>query len=464
MTDLWFKSLHELSAEIDAGHLSSAEIVDAFLGRIDRHDDKLHAFIDLYADEAREAARTADTAIAAGKRIGPLHGLPIALKDIIDMEGRVTTGGSMALADRISPVTATVATRLLDAGMIVLGKTHTVEFASGGWGTNTRMGTPWNPWDLDTHRCPGGSSAGSGVAVGAGLAPSAIGTDTGGSVRLPAGWCGITGLKVSVGRISTWGILPLSQTLDTPGPIVRDIQDAVLLYNALQGPDPNDPLTLGRHAPDPSPDLGRGVKGLRLGILPDDERDGIDPEVAAAYDASVAQLADAGAEIVPLTFPHPLRKLVVLAARVMDGEGYACNAALVDDPDAPLDEDVRPRLTGGRTMSVKDFQDVLREREAVIREFEPAFAGVDGWLAPTARTAAPRVEDADQKDTPGGFTRPVNTLGQCAVSVPNGQTASGLPTSLQIACRPYDEAMALRIGQAWQQMTDWHTQHPELPE
>src|SRR5437762_6190904 len=207
-TDPSFLPAHRLAAEIAARRLSPVEIVEALLSRIEAHNPKLHAFIDVYADDARLAAEAADKAIRSGHMVGPLHGVPIALKDLIDLEGRITTGGSMVWAERVSPVTATLAERLIAAGMIVLGKTHTVEFAMGSWGTNTHLGTPRNPWDLSAHRTPGGSSSGSGVAVAAGLAPVAIGTDTGGSVRIPAAWNGIVGLKVTAGRISTYGVLP----------------------------------------------------------------------------------------------------------------------------------------------------------------------------------------------------------------------------------------------------------------
>ena len=201
----------ELSRAFGARTLSPVDAVDALLERIRRRNPSLHAFIAVYADDARLVAEGADRAIRAGHRVGPLHGVPIALKDIVDLGGRITTGGSKVWAERVSPVTATLAERLIAAGMIVLGKTHTVEFAMGSWGTNTHLGTPRNPWDLSVHRTPGGSSSGSGVAVAAGLAPVAIGTDTGGSVRLPAAWCGIVGLKVTAGRISTHGVLPLSR-------------------------------------------------------------------------------------------------------------------------------------------------------------------------------------------------------------------------------------------------------------
>jgi aspartyl-tRNA(Asn)/glutamyl-tRNA(Gln) amidotransferase subunit A len=260
-TSLIYRPAVELARGIASRELSSEALIELLLERVDRLDPKLHAFVDVYADDARSAGAAADQAIAAGHGVGPLHGVPVALKDLVDMEGRVTTGGSKLWADRVSPVTATLARRLVSAGMIVLGKTHTVEFAMGGWGTNQRLGTPWNPWDTEVHRAPGGSSAGSGVAVAAGMVPWAIGTDTGGSVRLPSGWCGLTGLKTTIGRVSVHGVLPLCPSLDTPGPMCRTVEDAAVLYNVIHGPDPKDPTTLRRDVDDPLPTLGAGVAG-----------------------------------------------------------------------------------------------------------------------------------------------------------------------------------------------------------
>src|SRR6516165_3558149 len=274
---------HVMSAEIAAGRLSPVEIVDAALKRIEAADEKLHAFVEVYDHEARLAAEAADKAIRSGHTVGPLHGIPIALKDLIDIEGRITTGGSEVWRERRSTDTATLAKRLIAAGLIVIGKTHTVEFAMGGWGTNQHRGTPWNPWDPKVARTPGGSSSGSGVAVAAGFAPWAIGTDTGGSVRLPASWCGLSGLKTTIGRVSTYGIMPLAPTLDTPGPMARSVIDAALLYDVMQGPDPLDPSTRGIPPHDPMPMLERGLRGLPLARMPEAERSGVDAEVLAAY-------------------------------------------------------------------------------------------------------------------------------------------------------------------------------------
>ena len=208
-TDLTQLPVHALAAKLKSRSVSPVDIVGACLERIARLDPKLHAFVEVYATEARLAAEAADKAIRSGHAVGPLHGIPIALKDLVELEGRVATGGTAVWRDRRATRTATLAQKLISAGMIVIGKTHTVEFAFGGWGTNQHLGTPRNPWDTKTHRTPGGSSSGSGVAVAARMVPCALGTDTGGSVRVPAAWCGITGLKTTIGRISTYGVLPL---------------------------------------------------------------------------------------------------------------------------------------------------------------------------------------------------------------------------------------------------------------
>ncbi len=455
MTDPAFLSATEMAAEIQAGRLTSSALTERLLDRIQRYDDKLHAFIAVYGDEARMAAEAADKAIRSGHRVGRFHGVPIALKDIIDMEGRITTGGSKAWADRVSPTTATLAARLISAGMIVLGKTHTVEFAMGGWGTNTRMGTAWNPWDLEVPRTPGGSSAGSGVSVAAGMAPWAIGTDTGGSVRLPSAWCGLAGLKTTIGRISTYGVLPLASTLDTPGPLCRTVEDAAHLYMAMAGPDPNDPLTLRQPVEDPLPSLKRGVAGLRLARLPEAEREAVEPEMLAAYDASLEVLAGLGAEIVDVAMPMAFADFAAATGRIIGAEGYFFVGELVDDETLPIDPNVRPRIWIGKNMSARDYLRALGEKERIKCEFSVALAGVDAFLTPSTTTAAIPLDEVDETGTPATFTRAFNLLDACALSLPNGFTAGGLPCSLQIACRGYDEAVALRIGWAYEQATDF---------
>jgi len=462
MTSPALLPVHTLAAEIAARRLSPVDVLEDYLTRIDRLDGKLHAFVSVNATKARLAAEAADKTIRSGHAVGPLHGIPIAIKDLVEIEGEIAMGGTAAWRSRIAPHTATLMRKLMATGMINLGKTHTVEFAYGGWGTNQHLGTPWNPWDTNTHRAPGGSSSGSGVAVAARMAPWAIGTDTGGSVRIPASWNGATGLKTTIGRISTFGVLPLSPTLDTPGPITRDVEDAALLLTVLQGADPRDRRTLGLHDVDPMMNLRRGVKGLRLGRLPSDERGGVDAEVLAAYDRSVDSLANLGADIVDLSFPARFAELGKINAVIMSAEAYAALSHLVDDNTKQLDSDVRPRVRAGATISSRDYLAALAERERMKVSFNAAIEGVDALLTPTTVTPTIPVASIDQDTTPAMLTRWVNFLDLCAVAVPNGFTPDGLPTSLQIVCRAYAEPLALRIGYAYQTAHDWHLRVPPM--
>ena len=454
--------VHALAAKLVSRDISPIDIVDACLDRIARLDSKLHTFVEVYDKEACLAAEAADKAIRSGYAVGPLHGIPIALKDLIELEGRVATGGTAVWRNRRATRTATLARKLISAGMIVIGKTHTVEFAFGGWGTNQHLGTPWNPWDAETHRTPGGSSSGSGVAVAARMVPCALGTDTGGSVRLPASWCGVTGLKTTIGRISTYGVLPLTPTLDTPGPMTRSVEDAAILLRVMQGADPLDPRTLSLRDTDPMLTLRRGVKGLRLARMPTAERDGVDADVLAAYDRSVDQLASMGADIVDLSLPRSFRDYGSTTGRIMAAEAYALLSQIVDNNELPLDEAVRPRIRGGAAISSREYLEVLAERETLKLEFAAITADIDALLTPVTTTAAIPIATVDQTSTPAVFTRWVNYLDLCALAIPNGLTTSGLPLSLQIICRGGEEAMALRIGWALQNATEWHERVPPL--
>jgi len=453
-------TIAELSHAFGERTLSPVDAVDALLERIRVRDPALHAYIAVYEADARLAAEGADRAIRSGHRAGPLHGVPIALKDLVDLQGRVTTGGSKAWATRVSPTTAPLAERLIGAGMIVLGKTHTVEFAMGSFGTNTHLGTPRNPWDLRVHRTPGGSSSGSAVAVAAGMAPMAIGTDTGGSGRLPAAWCGIVGLKVTAGRISTYGVLPLSTTLDTPGPLTRSVEDAALVFRVLNGPDPRDPQTLAWPAVDPMPDLRRGVGGLRLAVMPVAEQAGVASDVLTAYERSIEALAKLGARIVRPSLPRRFTDYAAATGRIIGAEGYRFVGHLVDDPSLPLDPHVRPRIQLGRSISARDYLATLAEREHHRREFTDALADADALLTPTAQTPPLTLDEVDQSGTAAYFTRAGNYLGLCGVAVPNGFTPAGLPTSLQVLCLPGQEALALRVGWAYEQATEWRLRRP----
>ena len=463
MTELTDLSLRELSAGIAARRFSPVDVVEAHLSRIAALEPRLHAFVHVHAAEAKLAAEAADKAIRSGHGLGPLHGIPIALKDLVEFKGHVTTRGCAVNRERVSTYTATLAQKLLGAGLIVLGKTHTVEFAYGAWGTNEHMGTPWNPWDMKTQRTPGGSSSGSAVAVAARMAPCAIGTDTGGSVRVPASGCGITGLKTSVGRISTYGVLPLSPTLDTPGPFARTVEDCAILLEVLEGHDPNDALTATLPPSNPMPTLKRGVKGLKLARLPHAERSEFDAEVLEAFDRSLKELEALGAEIVELPAGgKTLRESGDLVGRIISAESYPYLADLVDNDTLPLDQAVRARVRAGASISSRQYRDVLAAREIAKAEFSARIAGIDAVLTPSTMTSAIPLSTVDQTQTPAVSTRWANYLDLCGLSLPNGFTKGGLPLSLMISCRGGDEAMALRIGWALESVTDWQTRAPAL--
>jgi aspartyl-tRNA(Asn)/glutamyl-tRNA(Gln) amidotransferase subunit A len=441
--------------------LKPSEVVYAQLVRIAKLDPALGSYQAVYAEDALKAAKTADAAIASGHRIGPFHGIPFALKDIFDVSGRVTACGCLAMQNRISRRTGTIVRRLIAAGGILIGKTKTVECALGGWGTNQHMGTPLNPWDLAEARVPGGSSAGSGVAVASGLASCATGTDTGGSVRLPAAYCGLAGLKVSKGYLPTDGIYPLSYTLDTPGPMARSVADVALMLEVMRG---TEGWAIDR-------DLQQGcgmfafeaaaVSGLKLGIIADSERQVCDPEVLKSYDSAVELLAGLGAQIAVFTAPDRYSDMADANGAITIFEGYSQNKALYDVPQNPMDEDVRKRMLTGRAMTTETHALNLLQQTTVQARFRVSMEGFDALLTPTLTEAAPRLSEIDQDVSPGHFTRPFNYLDMAALAVPMMPTRRGLPTSLQIVARDGHEPLTLQIGAALEAALG-APQHPDL--
>lgn len=453
-------SVQHISRAIASGQLSPLDVMDAYLDRIARLDGKLQAFIALYADDARLAARAASDAIRSGHYLGPLHGVPIAIKDLVEIEGRVVTAGSAVWADRVSTHTATLVRRLIQTGAIIIGKTHTVEFAFGGWGTNQHYGTPWNPWDMNAARTPGGSSSGSAVAVAASMAPWAIGTDTGGSIRTPASWCGLTGLKTTAGRISNDGVVGLAATLDTPGILAWDVDDTALLYRTLAGADQNDERTLGLPAEVWPDSLSGGVKGKKLVRMPESERAHACEHTLAAYDRSLQELEKLGAEIHTLDLPFPLAEIAQLNGVIMSAEGFAELGDLVQDESLTLDDDVRFRILGGKGMPATTYINALKVRNSMIAQYDEAMKAYAALLMPSTTRTALRLEEVDQKAAPSHYSRFANFLDLPALSVPNGADDQGLPTSLQIVGRRFDEIGILQIGKAYQDATDWHKRRP----
>jgi len=465
-TDPAFSSLTELSRRLHAGETTSEDIVAGCLARIAALDGKLHAFIDVHRDDALVLARTADSERRAGLVRGPLHGLPIALKDLVHLEGRQTTAGSKSWLGRISDHTATAAERLLAAGMIPLGKTHMVEFAFGGFGRNQPMGAPWNPWDMTTHRVAGGSSSGSAVAVAAGLAPAAIGSDTGGSIRIPASLCGLTGLKTTYGLISLYGVVPLSTTLDSLGPLTHTVDDAALLVAAMAGPDPRDPATLAAPHVDIAAALAGDpdLRGMRITALAAEQFTAdVIPEVRRAQAEMIALLRGLGATVEEVRVPIDFEDVMVRNGRIIATEAYAFHRGYVDDGNLPLDPWVRKRLQGGKAISAADYIDDLAFRRRACAHFADWMRGRDALLTPTLPITATPVADVDEAATPlATYTRVANYLGACALSVPVRPDAQGLPIGMQFLGAPFAEVTLIRIGRAVQRATTWHLRHPAL--
>ena len=465
----WSASLTEAGRALRDGRCSSEALVRRCLDRIDAFDGQLHAFVEVYRDEALASARAMDALFSAGVRLSPLQGLPIAVKDLFEIEGRRITGGSIAEPARVSTITAAAVQRLREAGAVIIGKTHTVEFAFGGWGTNAVMGTPWNPWDLKTHRVPGGSSSGSAVAVAAGMAVAALGTDTGGSVRIPAGMCGLVGLKTTGGVISRLGLLDLCPTHDTVGMLCRSAEDAALLFDVLSGRDrhhENGAASPWSQVGDAvSPRLAgplQALRGLRAWVLPAVEREGIEPAVLGACDGALDTLAAHGVQRVDARLPQPFAHYMAIAGELMSAEGYAHLGPLFEREDLRFDPHVRRRVLAGRDVSAAAYMRLKRERQLAQEAMAQAMAQVDVCLFPTNPITAIPVTEVDELHTPLSLLgRFVNLLNLCSVAVPVGLSPQGLPVSMQIIGRPHAEAQVLRVAHAYQQLSAWHRLTPE---
>ncbi len=470
MTDLHWTSMTELARLVAGKQVSPVDVVRAHLERIATLDPSLKAFITVCADAAMEAARAAESALVKDGPAGPLHGVPIALKDLFNTAGVRTTGGSRILADSVPSADATVVSRLRAAGAIVLGKLNMHEFAYGPEGLNEHYGHARNPWDAAAQRVAGGSSSGAGVAVAAGLAPGALGSDTGGSIRIPASLCGITGLKPTYGRVSRAGVLPLAWSMDHVGPMTRTAADCALLLGSMAGYDPKDASTSVLPVPDYGAALTGDVKGLRVGLLRAYFLESADPEVASAVEAAAQTLRRLGAVVDDAQIEHvghvPAASFAVLAA-----EALAYHAGWLRTRSSEYGRDVIDRLRLGVAVSGADYVRGQQVRGLVRGAVDQALARRDVLLAPATPIAAPtlgqtdvviRGQTVDVRASLIRFTRPFNLSGHPACSVPCGMTASGLPVGMQLVGRPFDEATVLRAADAWQRATDWHARRPPL--
>lgn len=461
------ESIASLSRALRRGDVSPEELLDAALEGIEALDPRLNAFRALCPDRARTEARRASERLRADPDAGPLTGIPYAVKDLFDVGDMPTTAGFSGLADNVAAGDSAAVERLSGAGMVLVGKTNTHQFAYGGTGINHDHGTPLNPWSR-TPRIPGGSSSGSGVAVAARLVPVALGTDTGGSVRVPAALCGVTGLKTTVGQVSRRGVYPLSRSLDSVGPLCLSVEDAALVYEAIQGPDPRDDSTRGYPRGQMLETLEGGVADLRVLVPETVFWDDVEPEVAQAVRACADVLETLGARVDQGPFELARRANELNPkGRVIAAEAYTVNRSWIDDHLDELDPVVGPRLLAGRDVLAADYLANVESWERLRLELE-VDESWDVLLCPTTQLAALPVAEVDRdfetylavnfrylRNTAIG-----NILGLCGLSVPCGFTGEGLPIGAMLYGRPFREDVLLRAGYAYQAATDWHTARP----
>jgi aspartyl-tRNA(Asn)/glutamyl-tRNA(Gln) amidotransferase subunit A len=469
-TDPALMSLAAVARAIAERRLSSHEVTRSCLHRIARWQPHINAFMAIEAETALKAADEADAALAAGRNLGPLHGVPLAHKDMYYDAGKVVTCGSLIRRDFVATTTSTALRRLKDAGSIRLGSLQMAEFAYGPTGHNAHYGAVCNPFAPD--HITGGSSSGSGAAVAARLTFAALGSDTGGSVRMPAHFCGVTGLKTTYGRISRAGAMPLSQSLDTVGPLARSAVDCALLIALMAGADSDDPTASMTPVADYVAATSMPIRGLRIGVPTSFYVDDLDADVAAILDQTVAVLRREGADIVKVELPDQ-RQLSAACQLVLAVEAAAFHKRWLIERPQDYGPQVLMRLQNGLAIPGVTYLEALRWRGAALAAHIAATRNVDAVLAPVAPVAAPTIAESDVGNSPGAeaairrltrFTRPINYLGLPSLAVPGGFTAKGLPVGMQLIGRSFDEATLLRIGAAFQRATDFHERVPELAE
>jgi aspartyl-tRNA(Asn)/glutamyl-tRNA(Gln) amidotransferase subunit A len=454
-----YATIRELGARYRKRELSPVEVTRALLARIEKLDPILHAFVTLTPDRALADARAAEELLRRGDD-RPLLGIPVGHKDIYLTRGIRTTGGSALLADWIPDEESTCGRRWQDAGTVLLGKLITHEFAFGIQFPGHRFPPARNPWNLD--HIPGGSSSGSGAALAAGLVHGATGSDTGGSIRGPAAFCGLVGLKPTYGRASRAGVLTLSWTLDHTGPLARTVEDCALLMQPLAGHDPLDPAS--SHAPvdDYTAGLGRGVRGLRVGVVRNYFFEGVDPEVERAFEEAMATLRRLGAEVRDVQIPSLAATHSFLL--IMLAEAYAYHERDLREHPELYGDVLRERLLAGALVTGAEYVQAQRIRSGICRETAAVLGDVDVLATPT--TPKPATPFALAHDPEFGFPRsnmpPFNITGSPTLALPCGFSSAGLPLSLQLAGRPFEETTVLRIGHAYEQATAWHTRRPPV--
>jgi aspartyl-tRNA(Asn)/glutamyl-tRNA(Gln) amidotransferase subunit A len=472
MTDaLHFRTLSSLAQGIEDGEFSSVDVTRCFIDRIESMNGELNAFRLPTPERALAAARAADRLLASGQRLGPLHGVPYAAKDLYDVQGLPTSAGARALEDNIATADSHTVASLSRAGMVLLGKTNTVQFAYGGVGVNHDHGTPVNPWG-NAHHVPGGSSSGSGVAVAAGLAPMGLGTDTGGSVRIPAALCGISGLKTTVGRVPRTGVFPLSWSLDSVGPLARSVEDCAMIYEAITGQDDGDPSTQSQQPQHVRQSLDGDIRGLRVGFAQTAFWDDADAETVTRVRTTADTFSALGATVLDVEFAAAGGALALNpGGLIIAAEAYTLNRDLVDASFDELDPAVSNRVIKGKNVTAADYLGNLRAWDGLRARAVDEMRDVDVLLCPATMVPSHPLAMIDKDpDTYSAYnlqylrnTSIGNILGLCGLSVPCGFNDAGLPIGLMIYGKPFDEITVLRAGHAYQQATDWHLHTPSFP-
>jgi aspartyl-tRNA(Asn)/glutamyl-tRNA(Gln) amidotransferase subunit A len=461
-------SLTSVAKAIADKRVSSREVTQSCLDRIARWQPHLNAFMAIEAEDALKAADAADAALAKGVRHGLLHGVPLAHKDMYYEAGKVVTCGSRIRRDFVATTTATALRRLKDAGAIRLGSLQMAEFAYGATGHNSHYGPVHNPFALD--RITGGSSSGSGSAIAARLTFASLGSDTGGSIRMPAHFCGVTGLKTTVGRVSRAGAMPLSQSLDTVGPLARTAEDCAVLLGLMAGADPADPTAISGPLPDYAAATTGSAKGLTIGVPTAFYVDDLEAEVASVLDATIAIFKREGANVVRVELPDQ-RQLFAAAQLVLAVEAAAFHKRWMIERAQDYGPQVLMRLQNGLAIPAVSYLEAMRWRGPALAAHLAAVAEVDAVIAPVSPVPAPTIAESDVGNGPDAeaviqrltrFTRPINYLGLPSLSIPSGFTRAGLPVGMQLIGRSFDEATLLRIGAAFQRVTDFHDRVPQL--
>ena len=463
-SELPFLAASELSKLMAAKEISPVEATEAYLDRIEALDAKYRAFVTVTADVALTAAKQAEQEIAQGKHRGPMHGVPVAVKDQMYTQGIVTTGGSPVFKDFVPTFDATVIANLKAAGAVLLGKLNMTEFATSG--LSHQFDPPRNPWDLE--RSTGGSSSGSGAATAAFLCATALGEDTGGSVRFPASWCGLAGLRPTWGRVSRYGVMPGLRSMDTIGPLGRTVEDCAITLAAIAGHDPKDRLTSDKSVPDYRAALAGGIKDLKIGIVRElVYSDLVEEEVRQSVQAAAAKMQEMGAQVEEVSIPLAANAGTISGAiRV---EASVTYRDLVFNRPQEIAHDNRIAYIASTIMPASYYYKGLRLRSLIRDQVLAALDGVDLLLSPTTGIAAPLLGPDPVIDSkaavgriPWMLTTTFSLANVPALSVPCGFTATGLPIGLQIAGRPFDESTVLRAGHSYEQETEWHSRRPDF--